>query len=104
MTKRIVDLVGSRVEEILALEIDLGTSEFLSEAFCKIKWGWAPNKLLQKGGKFVAKGWILSRRIILVLQFEQCRHQSFWNKTPPIRTKVSVLVGKTCEIALQIVR
>ena len=89
LTERIVDLVGAGVIEVLAFEVDLRAADRLGEPPGVVERRLPPDVIGQKRIQFLLKRGIGLRFPVLLLQFDQGRHQSFGD----ILSAVDSIVG-----------
>jgi len=89
LSERVVDLVGSGVEEILSFEIDARPAERLAESFGVVERCWAAGVLMEERLEFSSEGRIASRRHVRTFQFVEGGHDRFGDKLSPERSEVS---------------
>ena len=94
----IVDLVGAGVEQVLALEVNLCTSELPGQPFGEVEGSGPSDKLTQKIIELFLKGGIMACRFVFALKIEQRRHQSLWDEATSVRTEVTMRVGDARDV------
>ena len=90
--------MGPGVKQVLALEVNLCTAEFLGQAFGQIEGGGAADKLAEEIIKFLLEGGILAGGLVFALQVEQRRHQGLGHEATAVRTEVAVRVGNARDV------
>ena len=94
LANRVVDLVRTSVEQVLALEINFRAAEFLGEPLGKVEWRGSAAKITQQRCQFLAELRILARRNVFALEILQSGHERFGNEHSAVGTEVSAGVGK----------
>ena len=87
LAQRVVDLVRTRVQQVLALQIDLCPAQFFRQPLGKIERRRTPCKILEQSGQFRLESRIRLRDLIFVLEFQQCSHQRLRHIPPAIDAK-----------------
>ena len=98
LAESVVDFVCTRVEKVLALEINLCATKLLREPFRKVERRRSSDKLLQQQCQLVAEGGILAGCSVFLFEFQQGCHERFGDKASAVGTKMSVLIGKAREV------
>ncbi len=93
LRKCIVDLVRARVQQILALQINLRAAAKFSEPLCKIKLGWPARKFLQMMAQFLLEFRIVARHLIGGGQLLQRGHERLRDKHPTIGAEMPRRIG-----------
>ena len=89
LSQDIVNLMCSRVVQILPFQINPGSSQIFCHMFCKIKTGWSSGILVQKVCQFPLKLRFPFVEIIRFFQFNHRIHQGFRNILPSMGAKSS---------------
>ena len=89
----VVDLMRPGVVELVALEIDLGAAEKLSQAAGKIKRARPADVMLHLRMKLVPEGRIVLGHGVGLFDLQDQRHQGFGNKPAAIDAEVPGFVG-----------
>ncbi len=89
LAQGVVDLVGARVEQVFALEVDSGAAQVLSHALGKVKRRGPAGKILQQQVQFSLERSVGLGNFILVLEFQQRRHQRLRHIPAAIHAKAS---------------
>ena len=87
LAQRVVDLVRPRVQQVFALQVDLGAAQLLRQPLGKVKRRRPPRIILQQIGQLRLKRRVRLGHIVLMLQFEQRRHQRLRHIPPAIHAK-----------------
>ena len=66
----VVNLVGTSVTELIALEVNLGAAQMRGQAGGKIKWAGPTDIVLEIAVELGLEGWIGLRRSVGVLDLE----------------------------------
>jgi hypothetical protein len=90
---RVVDLVGTRVEQVLTLEKDLCPADMARQALGKIERGRSPCELGKMPPQVGLKPLVRQRRAVDGLQLLERRHQGLGNEDAPVRAKMAKRVG-----------
>ncbi len=94
LPKAVVDLVGTRVVEILALEPDLCATEHLGPASRVINRRGTSHKMLELVVKLGQKLGIVAVTLVREPQLLDGLHQGFCNEHATVRTKMPLGIGK----------
>ena len=88
----VVDLVRAGVEQVLALEVNLGSAQFAGQPLRQVERRGASAKLPQVISQFPLEFLILLRAVILLLQLLEGVHKGFRHVTSAVRPKTPVRI------------
>ena len=87
LSQAVVDLVRAGVQQVFALQIDLGAAQFFRQALREKQRRGTPGKSAQQYVKTLLEFRILLRFLVIPLQFVERRHQRLGNIAPAIDAK-----------------
>ena len=87
LAQRVVDLVRAGVQQVFALQVDLRAAQLFGQPLGKVERRRPPGKVLQQTRKLGLERCVGLRRFVLVLQFDQRRHQRLRHIPPAIDAK-----------------
>ena len=89
LSQHIVDLVGSGVVQVLALEIDFGAPQVRRHAFGKVQTGGPPGVFAEQFGEVPVKVRVLPVATVGLLQLNDGIHQRFGQILPAVDAEAS---------------
>ena len=75
LAERVVDLVRAGMEQVFALEINLGAAQFFRQSLGKVERRGPAGKVLEQASQFGLKRSVGLGKLVFVFQFEQRGHQ-----------------------------
>jgi len=89
LTDAIVDFVRPRVQEVLALEVDLGSAQFAGQALGEVKGCGTTAEFLEVIVQLTAEGRVLDGLRVFTFQFLQRVHQGLGNIASSVGPKMA---------------
>ena len=94
LANRVVDFMGSRVDQVLAFEINFSAPAILGQTFRKIQLGRPPREFLQMTTQFRQIRLIFTGFLVDLAQFLQRGHERLRHKHTPVISEVTAVVGQ----------
>jgi len=101
LADRVINFMRAGMTEIFPLQIDPGPAKLLGQPGRMIERRRSPDILFEIVGQFLPEPAIFPSRCILLLQFEQRRHQRFRHIAAAVGAESSVAVGDLLHRAVQ---
>src|SRR5262249_543444 len=92
--EHVVDLVGARVAEVLALEVDPRAARLTRETLGEIERGRSPRIRGQERAQAVAEGSVSRRSAVRALELDQRTHERFGNEAAAEPPEMAAGVGQ----------
>ena len=93
LSERVVDLVRSRVREVLTFDVDPCAAEIAREVSCEVEWGGAADVLIEEFRKLALEFRIDDRARILSRQFLDGGHQCLGHECAAVWAESSRVIG-----------
>jgi hypothetical protein len=93
LAERVVDLVGARVTEVLALQVDARAARVLGETLGERERRGAADVLPRELGETLPVGRVAPRLAVGRLELEERRHQGLGHVAAAERPEVSGAIG-----------